>query len=228
MRRLIAMVAFLGIFGAVCVAQAQNLLVNGDLELSPAFTYYDGSDLTIADDVPGWTLLSVGDASSWVQVAFDAGASTTDVDLSGSETNGADPDFIGMSGLQTAVLSRPAVTPAGMYSATVTYDNYFAPAGISYFIDWFDAGGALLGSAGGLLPDPNTPPVFTPYTQLLEVAGVAPAGAATAGVRFISENGSFAGATADNFTLSSVPEPCSASMIMGAVLALGAMLRRRR
>lgn len=220
MRRLIAGCAFLSVVGFVCVAQAQNLLVNGNLESSPAFTYYDGSDPTVADDVPGWTLLSFGDPSSWVQVAFDIGAGTTDVDLSGSETNGDDPDFVGMSGLQTAVASRPLVVPLTDYRASVTYDNYFSAAGISYFIDWFDIGGAPLGSVGGALPDPNGPFGYAPYTQQLQISGTAPLAAATAGVRLISENGVFAGAAADNFFFAVVPEPSSAALVVLATLAL--------
>jgi hypothetical protein len=117
--------------------------------------------------------------------------------------------------------------PGGLYSATVTYDNYFGSAGISYFIDWFNAGGTLLSSSGGPLDDPNGPPVFAPYTQLLAIVGTAPAGAASAGVRFISENGSFAGATADNFTLSSVPEPATVALL-GAGAMLVVCARRQR
>lgn len=225
MKRILAMCLF---FSAASAGQAQNLLVNGDLESSPAFTYYDGSVPSVFDDVPGWELLSEGDPSSWVQVAFDSGAGTTDVDLSGSETSGNDPDFVGLSGLRTAPGSRPSVTPSQSYRARVTYDNYFAPAGISYFIDWFDGGGILLSSSGGALADPNGPLGYAPYTQLLEITGSAPATAAKAGVRFESSNGAFAGAAADNFSLSLVPEPGAMALVMLGALAVCGVARRRK
>ena len=33
-----------------------NWLVNGDFEATPAFTYFDGFDPSMANDVPGWTM----------------------------------------------------------------------------------------------------------------------------------------------------------------------------
>jgi hypothetical protein len=224
MQRLILGLAFLGVLSFASATQSQNLLVNGDLEASPAFTYYDGTAPGPEDDVPGWLLFAhtPPDTSSWIQVAFDSGASTTDVDLSGSEVDGTDSDFIGLSGLKTAAASRPGVTAGSQYLASLTYDNYFGDAGLSYFIDWFDLGGNPLGSDGGLLGDPNGPFGYAPYTQTGTVLGTAPALAVTAGVRFESSNDAFAGAAADNFSLSLVPEPASASlMVLAALAALG-------
>jgi hypothetical protein len=207
---------------------AANSLVNGDLEASPSFTYFDGVSSTDPNLVPGWTMFgdTPPDASSWVQVAFDGGANTTDLDLSGSETSGADSDFFGLAGIMTAVGSRPSVAPGASYVASVTYDNYFGDAGISYFIDWFNGGGSLIGSTGGALADLNGPLGYDPYNQLFQVAGTAPAGAATAGVRFQSSNNGFAGAAADNFSL--VPEPGSLVLVAIAMSALVGLSRRKR
>ena len=179
-----------------------QLLYNGDFELdTPTFFYYDNNtgNTGTALDVPGWEAFANADPSSWVQVSEDTPTVPGDwvLNLSGSDVTG--PGFVGLAGIKTAVANRPAVTPGLLYHATVTYDNYFAPAGISYFIDWFGGGGTPLGSTGGLLADPNGPLGFDPHNQLLQIVGAAPAGAATAGVRFESANGGFAGATADNF-----------------------------
>jgi hypothetical protein len=207
---------------------AVNMLANGDLEASPAFSYYDGVSSTDPNLVPGWTMFGDAppDASSWVQVAYDSGGNTIDLDLAGSETTGADPDFFGLAGIMTAAGSRPAVVPGRSYVASVTSDNYFTDAGISYFIDWFDGGGSLIGSAGGLLGDPNGPFVYDPYIQQFQVGGSAPAGAASAGVRFQSSNNGFAGAAADNFRL--VPEPGSLVLLALATATLLGAIRRKR
>jgi hypothetical protein len=225
---LTSMVALtLGLVGQQAQAVA-NMLVNGDLEASPAFSYFDGVSSTDPNLVPGWTMFGDGppDASSWVQVSYDAVGNTIDLDLAGSETSAADSDFIGLSGIKTAVASRPAVSPGASYIASVTYDNYFTAAGISYFIDWFDVGGSLIGSAGGPLGDPNGPFVYAPYSQLFQVAGTAPAGAVAAGVRFQSSNDGFSGAAADNFRL--VPEPGAVALCAFALSGLVAMTRCKR
>ncbi len=178
-----------------------NLLVNGNFEATPANVYFDGFDPSLSGDAPGWNLFLGAADGSYVYVN-GVGSSNVDVDMGNGAAGG---------GLETAIGSRPAVVPGLGYLATVTYDNYFAPAGASYFIDWFDGGGSLLGSVGGPLGDPNGPFVFEPYTQLLSVSGVAPAGSAAAGVRFIAGNSGYAGLTADNFTLT--PEPTSLALI---------------
>lgn len=224
-----SLVAFLALaLGGLQSDAAANSLVNGDLEASPAFTYFDGVSSTDPNLVPGWTMFgdTPPDASSWVQVAYDSGGNTIDLDLSGSETSGADPDFVGLAGIMTAVGSRPAVVPGRSYVAKVTYDNYFTDAGISYFIDWFDGGGSLLGSSGGAIVDANGPLTYDPYNQLFQVGGSAPAGAGSAGVRFQSSNNGFAGAAADNFSL--VPEPGSLMLAAVAMSALVGTSRRKR
>jgi hypothetical protein len=140
MKGWISSLVILGVAGVARMGQAQaNLLVNGDFESPSTTAYYDGSDSSVADDVVGWSL-SLGAADgSYVLVSPDV-SGTTDVDMDVGPAGG---------GLQTAVGSRPAVVPASVFQASVTYDNYFAPAGASYFIDWFDVGGALLSSSCG-------------------------------------------------------------------------------
>ncbi len=181
-----------------------------------------------ATDVPGWEAFGVGDSSSWVQIAEQSIASVPtgnwDMNLSGSSA--VDPNFVGLSGIKTVAASRAAAAPGQKLTATVTYDNYFGPAGISYFIDWFDAGGSLLSSAGGALPDPNGPLTYAPNTQLLSITGTAPALTAKAGVRFQSANGGFAGAEADNFTLGAVPEPGSLALLLAGAMGMFGAVRR--
>jgi hypothetical protein len=214
---LLAMFAFLIAVGIASHAQAQNLLYNGDLELTPADVYYDGFDPSLADDVPGWNLF-LGAADGSYVLVNGVGSGNTDVDMGIGPSGG---------GLETAPLSRPAVVPGVSYTATLTYDNYFAPADPSYFIDWYDGGGSYISSDGGLLPDPNGPFGYDPYVQLLSISGIAPGSAATAGVRFVSGNPGYAGLAADNFRLV-VPEPTSFVMIVLASLALLAVPRRGR
>ncbi len=193
-------------------ASAQNLLTNGDFEATPANVYYDGFDPNVADDVPGW-LISLGAADgSYVLVSLDGSAGTWDVDTANGAAGG---------GIETALGSRPAVTPGNSYRAALTYDNYFGATAAAYFIDWFDAGGALLSSTGGELGDPNGPLTYAPYAQLLSTVGVAPAGAASAGVRFASGNPGYNGLAADNFALTLIPEPSGLALAAcgGALLA---------
>lgn len=202
------------------LAQAgPNLLVNGNFDSGTGFVYYDGFDPSIADDEPGW-LISLGAADgSYVQIAPEVNplAGVRDVDMGIGPAGG---------GLQTAVGSRPLVTPLVPYHATVTYDNYFGPGDAAYFIDWFDIGGSLISSDGGPLGDPNGPLGYAPYTQLFEVTASAPAAAASAGVRFTSGNSGYNGLAADNFHFGIVPEPSSLALLaLGSVTAL--VVRRR-
>lgn len=217
MSRSIVWLGFLAVVVAVSAARAQNRLYNGNLELTPAEVYYDGFDLNLADDVPGWRMF-VGEADgSWVYVN-EVGTSNVDVDLAPGPMGG---------GLETAELSRPQVVSGHSYTATTTYDNYSASNGAAYFIDWFDDGGVLLSSVGGELGDPNGPSLFFPYSQKFTVAGIAPNNAATAGVRFIAGTGSYAGLTADNFSF--VPEPSALMLsVVPAIAVIAAALRRRR
>jgi hypothetical protein len=202
-----------------CAAEstaATNLLVNGDFEATPADAYFDGFDPAVADDVPGWNMF-LGAADGSYVLVNGAGSGNIDVDIANGSAGG---------GLETATGARPAVLPGAGYRATVTYDNYFASGGASYFIDWFDGVGSLLGSVGGPLDDPNGPLAYEPYTQLQSVAGVAPAGAVSAGVRFTAGNAGYAGLAADNFTL--IPEPTSLVLIGFASWALGGLRKRAR
>lgn len=220
MRRSLVVLVCAGLVSVACSAQAQNLLVNGDLEASPAYTYYDGWDLSVSDDVHGW-LLFLGATSpdgSYVLVSSDV-SGTIDVDT-GASSAGA--------GLETAPGSRPAVTPGLQYVASLTYDNYFGPTLAEYYIDWFDGGGSLISSSGGLLADPNGAFTFLPYTQELEVSDFAPAGAASAGVRFVSGNPGYNGLTADNFSLAQVPEPATMALMALAGLGLLGVRNSRR
>lgn len=212
-RRLASLFGFASVLGATVafngVAQAQtNLLFNGDFELNkPINIYYDGYSAGPKTYVPGWEAFAVGDASTWVLIKTDTNTLNTDLNLNGTDYSSPYP-YHGSAGLQTAVSNRVAVTPGTGYYATVTYDNYYAPAGISYFIDWFDAGGATLISSGGALADPNGSGTFAPFTQLLAISGVAPANAVRAGVRFQSGDGADdypSGATADNFQFAPSP-----------------------
>jgi hypothetical protein len=206
-----------------------NLLDNGGFQdpATPAFFYYDNNtgNTGTAFDVPGWEAFANVDPSSWVLISFNSPVvGNVVLDLSGSDSTAT--GFVGLAGIQTAVGSRPPVTPGTPYKASVTFDDYFAPAGISYFIDWFDIGGSLISSDGGDLGDPNGPLTYEPLVQTGMVAGIAPANAVTAGVRFQSENGLFAGAQADNFSL--VPEPSSLVLTAVAALALLRAVSRRR
>ncbi len=200
------------------VAQAQNLLINGDFEGGSGTVYYDGFDPDVADDEPGWEAFLGAADGSYVLISpeSDPLADTRDLDMANSAAGG---------GIKTAMGSRPAVTPLATYRATVATDNYFAPSGAAYFIDWFDGGGSLLSSVGGPLVDP-APLTYAPYTQVFAVTGAAPAGASTAGVRFESGNPGYAGLAADFFTLSRVPEPGTLTLAAAAMALVGA--RRRR
>lgn len=221
MRRLMGIITFFGVAGAVLSVQAQNLLVNGDLNATPGTVYYDGFDPSIADDVPGW-LLSLGAADgSYVLVSPEANP----------DAGGVDADMgIGPAGggMETASALRPLVIAGLPYLASVTSDNYFGANTTSYFIDWYNGVGGLISSSGGPLGDPNGPFGYDPYHQLFSISAPAPVGAATAGVRFRSGDGTYNGLAADNFTLSLVPEPGSAALIGSAALGLLAAVQRRR
>ncbi len=215
--RMIATIAAFSAIGTAWTAQAQNLLVNGDLESTPADVYYDGFDPSLADDVPGWNLF-LGAADGSYVLVNGVGSGNTDVDMGNGPAGG---------GLETAALSRPAVIPGNSYTATATYDNYFAPSGASYFIDWYDGVGGLLGSDGGLLADANGLFGYDPYGQIVTVAGIAPGSAAAAGVRFTSGNPGYNGLAADNFTLGAIPEPGTIALAMlGGCWVLAAVRRR--
>lgn len=196
-------------FTSVMHAQT-NLLFNGDLESNKPITfYYDnaGSDTGTKSDVPGWEAFAVGDSSSWVKIATDTNTLNTDLNLNGTSYSAPFP-YLGLAGIKTAVSNRVAVASGAGYYATVTHDNYYASAGISYFIDWFDAGDVLLGSSGGPLGDPNGPGTFAPFTQQFTISGIAPANATRAGVRLESSDGDpdyASGATADNLLLAVQP-----------------------
>lgn len=202
-------------------AQAINQLTNGDFESGAGSVYYDGFDPSVSDDEPGWELFLGSADGSYVLISPEATptpeSGARDLDMGNGPAGG---------GVRTSVGSRPSVTPTLSYIATVTTDNYFAPTSAAYFIDWFDGGGALLSSAGGLLADPNGAAVYAPYTQLFSVVAVAPAGAASAGVRFEAGNGGYAGLAADNFTFDVVPEPSSLVLLATGLYAF--RLRRSK
>jgi hypothetical protein len=199
-------------------AEAQNLLVNGGFEVAPN-VYYDGFDTTLADDEPGWLMYLGAADGSYVLTSAESDplSGGTDLDMGIGPAGG---------GLKTAAGSRPAVTPLAPYQATVATDNYFAPTGVSYFIDWFDGVGGLISSDGGLLVDP-APLTYVPYTQVYTINATAPATAATAGVRFESGNAGYAGLAADHFTLTLVPEPGAMALVLLGGLAMMGVARRR-
>lgn len=206
---------------ATPLAQAgPNLLTNGGFDSSTGTNYYDGSDPGVADDVPGW-LMSLGAADgSYVLVSpeVNPAAGGFDLDMGAGPAGGT---------IETAAASRPAVTPATAYIASMTSDNYFGTAGAAFFVDWYDVGGVLISSAGGAVADLNGPLVYAPYTQGYTINAVAPATAASAGVRFTSGNAGYAGLAADNFSLAVVPEPSHLALITFAVAGWTAARRRR-
>ncbi len=177
-----------------------NLLYNGNLEQTQTEFYFEADFPTNQFDLPGWEAFGSGDANSWVLVSHEP--SNWRLDLAGSDADAI--DFVGLAGLKTAVSNRVPVIPGRAYYATVTYDNE-EPAGASYFIDWFNAGGNNFNSVGGALDDPNGPLVFAPFTQRLVILGTAPASAVRAGVRFQISNPDFVTATADNFAFGLQP-----------------------
>jgi len=183
---------------APCALAQSNLLYNGDFELTQSEFYYD-SQGTNQFGLPGWEAFANGDANSYVQVFHDL--SNWRLDLAGSDAD--QPDFVGLAGLQTAVSNRVVVIPGKAYYATLTYDNE-EPAGVSFFIDWFNGGGNNFASVGGSLEDPN-PLVFAPFTQRFAISGIAPSNATRAGVRIVCSNPDFVTATADNFVFGIQP-----------------------
>jgi hypothetical protein len=182
--------------------------------------YYDGFDPAVADDEPAWICFLGAADGSYVLISpeVDPLAGGTDLDMGNGPSGG---------GVRTAPGSRPAVLPLSPYRATVTQDNYFAPVGAAFFIDWFDVGGNLLSSSGGPLGDPNGALVYAPYTQLFAINASAPTGAASAGVRLEAGNPNYAGMAADNFSLSLVPEPGAMALVMGGGLGILGAARRR-
>lgn len=100
--------------------------------------------------------------------------------------------------LETAVASRPAVTPHFVYELTwdvrTTQVNWpeYRP-GSTARLEFFDASGTLLKSYWG--PDwrPQVPSFQTTPWQTFSIRGVAPAGAVRAGVRFVADAGQFIG-----------------------------------
>jgi hypothetical protein len=217
MRTMKRLWSFCIILGCAHYAQAQsNLLFNGDFEIENMPTnkifYYDnaGDDTGTASDVPGWEAFAIGDPSSWVEVSYDTNNDLWALNLNGTAYSVSYP-YLGLAGMQTAVSNHVPVTAGAIYYATVTYDNYYYPAGISYFIDWFDINGTNISSSGGALDDPNGPGIFAPFTQQLAIGGIAPVNAISAGVRFQSSDGADnypSGATADNFQLAvAQPQP---------------------
>lgn len=195
---------------------AVNLLVNGDFEASPADAYFDGFDPSVTDDVPGWEMF-LGAADGSYVLVNGVGSSNVDVDMGVGPAGG---------GIRTAPGSRVPVLPGSIYEASLNYDNYFAPAGAEFYIDWFDGSGTLLSSAGGPLLDPNGPFGYEPYSQRVGVTGSAPAGVASAGVRLSSGNAGYAGLAADNFTF--VPEPAALVLLSAASSSLFGVRNRRR
>ena len=217
MKRLLA--GWLVLIAAPLAQADPNLLVNGDFESTPGLFYYDGFDPSLADDMPGW-LISLGAADgSYVLVSPEANPASggTDLDMGAGPAGG---------GIQTAVGSRPVVVPLVSYHATLTTDNYFAPTGASYFIDWFDIGGATISSDGGALGDPNGPLAFAPYTQLFSITASAPLTAVSAGVRFEGGNAGYNGLAADNFHFGIVPEPSTLALL--AIAGITSLTVRRR
>ena len=210
MSRFLMVLVCAGIVGVASSAHAQNLLVNGNLEATPADAYFDGWDPSVADDVPGWNLFLGAADGSYVYVN-GVGSGNTDVDMAISGSGG---------GLETAVGSRPAVTSGLAYRASVTADNYFAPTFSAYYIASFDGMGTLLSSSGGPIGDPNGGFTYAPYTQEFTIDALAPAGAAAAGVRFTSGNPGYSGLAADNFSLRQVPEPATCALLAMAGMAL--------
>jgi hypothetical protein len=184
---------------ASCALAQSNLLYNGNLELTQSEFYYDSAG-TNRFGLPGWEAFATGDANAWVLVSHDP--SNWRLDFAGSDADSI--DFIGLAGLKTAVTNRVPVIAGQTYYATLTYDNE-EPAGVSYFIDWFNAGGNNFTSVGGPLDDPNGAAVFAPFTQRIAIMGTAPANAVGAGVRVQIANPDFVTATADNFSFGIVP-----------------------
>lgn len=209
-------IAFFSALSAGLTTRA-NLLVNGNFDAAPG-AYFDGFDPTVADDVLGWNLFLGAADGSYVLVSAESDplAGVHDLDMGIGPAGG---------GIETAAGSRPAVSPGVSYTARVTTDNYFAPTGAAYFIDWYDNVGVLISSIGGPLFDPD-PFTYAPYTQLYSVTGTAPVNAATAGVRFTSGNPGYAGLAADNFAL--VPEPTSLVLFALATAAWFGMRGRKR
>lgn len=218
MKRLL--IGWLVLTAAPLAHAGPNLLANGGFDSTAGAVYYDGFDPTLADDVPGW-LMSLGAADgSYVLVSPEANpaAGGFDLDMGDGPSGGT---------IETAAASRPAVTPSTAYIASMTSDNYFGPAGAAFFVDWYDVGGVLISSAGGPVADLNGPLVYAPYTQGYTINAVAPATAATAGVRFTSGNAGYAGLAADNFSLAVVPEPSYLALIAFAAAGWTAARRRR-
>ena len=196
MKRLLSLF-LIGACGSCALAQT-NLLYNGNLELTQSEFYYDSTG-TNRFGLPGWEAFATGDENSYVYIYYES--ANWLLELAGSDAN--KPNFMGLAGLKTAVSNRVPVIPGQGYYATLTYDND-EPAGSSYFIDWFNAGGNTVSSVGGALDDPN-PSVFAPFTQRFAIVGIAPANAVRAGVRLQISNPDFVTGTADNFAFAIQP-----------------------
>lgn len=237
---------------AAPVVNAQNLLTNGNLDLTQSVEIVPDFFLPKpADWVNEGTRAITGPYEDEMSSEPWAGPAPTPVTSDG--TGLASPN--GCGGLDCAVFFKPFSGNASNGAATGhLYQHHPATPGLTYTLtgwagaepnflgsaqfalDFLNAGGTTVSSAeldliaAGLFTDNGLPFDYKEFS----VSATAPDGAATVRARasMLDATGNPLGGgqafVVDDFSLTAVPEPSSATLAIAGLIVAGAAYRRRR